>query len=130
MIDTTMQSVQALPQWVQWWLVVLAVANTLSLCFLRHPSGRLVLAVWVIVLGVNGWLMLQAGGFTRAMAFVHLLWVPMILWLGRMPRHRTDTGFLRTWLVLLVLVNCISLGFDAVEIARWLAGDRSVIGAG
>lgn len=128
-MDALMQSMQALPQWVQIWIVVLAVMNTLSLFFLRHAAGRLVFVVWLIVIGVNAWLMMKYGGFTRAMSFVHLLWIPMIIWLGGMRRRDSDTGLLRSWLVLLVLVNCISLAFDALEIVRWLAGARGLMGA-
>lgn len=128
-MDALMQSMQALPQWVQIWIMVLAVVNTLSLFFLRHAAGRLVFVVWLIVIGVNAWLMMKYGGFTRAMSFVHLLWIPMILWLGGMRRRESDTGLLRSWLVVLVLVNCISLAFDALEIVRWLAGARGLMGA-
>ncbi|MEM6986272.1 MAG: hypothetical protein AAF499_07005 [Pseudomonadota bacterium] len=127
--DVVMQQLQAMPQWLQIWLAVLAVMNTLSLFFLRHASGRLVFVVWVIIVAVNSWVFMQAGGFTRSMAFIHMLWIPMIVWLGLMPHRDKDTGLLRTWLLLLVLVNCISIGFDVLEIVRWLAGDRGVIGA-
>lgn len=128
-MDSIIQSFYALPQWVQWWVVVLFAMNALSIVFLRHASGRLVFVFWLIMTALGAWMVMQAGGLTRALAFVHFLWVPMIIWLGRAPGDPGSTRLVRSWLVLLVLVNCISLGFDVVEIVHWLAGDQGVIGA-
>ncbi len=127
--DIVMQYVQAVPQWVVIWLAVLAVMNTLSVFFLRHRVGWVVLLCWLIILGVSAWLVMQQGGITRVVAWTHLIWVPMIIILGLMARRPSETRLVNVWLHVVVLCNCVSLAFDTVEIVRWIGGARGIIGA-
>lgn len=78
MIDDVWKSFRALPGWVQIWLAfVLFPVNMLSLAFLSAPNGVLVAALAIGGVAPGMLIMMAERGFSRAMAFSHLVgWTP------------------------------------------------------
>lgn len=115
MLGELWNSFRRLPVWVQLWMVlILMPANFVPLAFLGSPMG-----IWVAVLSVGGMalnmpILVLERGFTRALALPHLLlWTPLVglmLWL---ILSGTATGPYAVMLSALLVIDLISLGFDA-----------------
>lgn len=127
MIVDIYQSFRRLPLWVQVWVgVILVPVNLAALMFVDAPQG-----LWVATLAVGGMapnliIMLRDHGFSRAMALPHLLfWVPLVALLVSLLVGDTNlpSGY-RQFLILLLVVDVISLGFDVGDAWRWWNGDR------
>ena len=63
-------------------------------------------------------------GFTRILGLGHILWLPLLvfLWmrLGQIPAD----DFYGVWIRVLMLLNGVSLFIDAVDVVRYIGGDR------
>lgn len=127
MIMQIWQSYRRLPLWVQLWVALILVpVNAASLFYLAQPAGAWLALMAVGAMLCNGVLMLVERGFSKVMALPHvLIWTPMlalILWL--LSQDIAD-GF-RTYLVILLAVDVISLILDAIDTRKWLSGDRKI----
>ncbi|HQR70758.1 MAG TPA: hypothetical protein PLE54_09150 [Burkholderiaceae bacterium] len=127
-------SYRSLPLWVQLWVgLVLVPVNALSLALLDHWAGRAAALAALAVVATNLPIMWLERGMSRLMAVPHLLiWGPLqgvlVLRLlervGPLPVAAVECLFILTLLV----VNGISLAFDALDTWRWLRGERAVPG--
>ena len=74
----------------------------------------------------NGVLMLVERGFSRAMALPHvLIWTPMLGLVVWLLAQDIPAGY-RAYLLILLAVDAVSLGFDVIDTRRWLSGDRQI----
>ena len=65
-----------------------------------------------------------AKGFVRLLGIGHLVWVPMVAWLGtRLEVAPASSGF-RYWLLATIVLVSLSLLVDAVDVIRYLRGER------
>lgn len=128
-------SLRALPLWVQIWVgLILVPVNALPFFFLDTPTGRWAAWAAVFVVATNIPIMLIAGGMSRLMAVPHLLaWGPLVMALllrltnpnpGGEPFATPELTLLWT----LLLVNSVSLAFDALDTWRWCRGERDIPG--
>lgn len=130
-----LHSFQSLPGWVQVWVgFVLIPVNVLPFFFLGTWSGRAAAMAALFVVVTHVPIMWGASGMSRAMSLPHLLaWMPLEIALtlrlagaaGGVPPSLAET----TLAILLLLVNGISLVFDALDSWRWLQGQRDVPGS-
>lgn len=127
MILQIWQSYRRLPLWVQLWVALILVpVNAASLFFVTQPAGAWLALMAVGAMLCNGVLMLIERGFSKVMALPHvLIWTPMlglILWL---LAQDIDDGF-RTYLLILLAVDVVSLLLDIIDTRKWLSGDRKI----
>jgi hypothetical protein len=114
------------PQWVQIWLNVLVGVLALSLPF----SLVRVEARWTLLgfaLGAASVLGLYAQfGYSRLLGLGHIVfWTPLLAYLLARRRHwRVRETWAGKWIVAAICALMISLAFDYVDVARWIAGDR------
>jgi hypothetical protein len=132
MLSALWTSFCALPLWVRVWLaVILAPVNMATVLFLSEPGGLAVAALAWGGMIANLPVMLRSRGFSRAMAFPHLLfWAPLVIvivWQMEMGAPGASVGY-AAFLGVLVVVDLISLTFDARDAVLWLQGDRRVPG--
>jgi len=130
LIGDIWRSFRRLPVWVQIWVALILVpVNMAPLLFLGAPY-----AIWVTVLSVGGMMpnlpiMLADRGLSKRMALPHLvIWTPLVVllvWLLSGPVAGVDDGY-RAILVLLLVVDLISLGFDYPDALKWWRGDRAI----
>lgn len=128
-------SLRSLPGWVQVWVgFVLVPVNVLPFFLLDTWSGRAAALAALFVVVTNVPIMWGASGMSRAMSLPHLLaWTPLEIALalrlagaaGGLPPSPAETVLV----ILLLLVNGISLVFDALDSWRWLQGQRDVPGS-
>lgn len=127
MILQIWQSYRRLPLWVQLWVALILVpVNAASLFFLTHPAGAWLALMAVGAMLCNGVLMLVERGFSKVMALPHvLIWTPMlglILWL----LNQDIAESYRSYLIVLLAVDVVSLILDVVDSRKWLSGDRKI----
>ncbi len=127
MIIEIWQSFRRLPLWVQLWVsVVLVPVNLASLAFLDAPQGTLVALLAVAGMAPNLLIMIRDHGFSRAMAIPHLIfWVPLVgILTGLLTGDDALPETYRLFLIALLVIDAISLAFDASDTLRWWRGER------
>ena len=130
MIRDIIASARALPLGVQIWIFgILVPVNFAAAIFWSLPFGVSVAVLAIGGIAPNGVLMLVERGFSRAMAFSHLVIWPgllgLILW---MLASLDLSDKYRAYLIALFAVNAVSMVFDIRDALRWIRGDRNVAG--
>ena len=110
-------------QW-QLWVILLVAANMLApMFFLNHLESQVVLGTFMASMVLMVFLTSRFG-FTRIVGLGHILWVPMLAFLfmrlGGIPVNDAFGVLIRALFVL----NGMSLVIDAVDIFRYVAGER------
>ncbi|MBO9450339.1 hypothetical protein J7426_08745 [Tropicibacter sp. R16_0] len=127
MIAEIWASFRRLPLWVQIWVgVILMPVNLLPLAFLGQPGAGVIAFLAIGGMALNLPILLIERGFSKAMAFPHiLLWTPLLGVISGQLQGEVSDGFFR-FLVVLVIVDVISLLFDYADAIKWWQGDREV----
>ncbi len=127
MIREIWHSYRRLPLWVQLWVAVILVpVNAASLTFVAHPSGVWVAAMAVGAMLLNGAIMLAERGFSKLMALPHVaIWTPMLGLVAWLLAQDIAPAY-RGYLLILLVIDTVSLVFDALDTRKWLSGDREV----
>lgn len=123
-------SMAGLPRWVQLWLPILFGTNMASLAFLDSDVGRKIAIAFAVVLAFNMPMMLIQRGLTRLLAFPHFIWIPLVVYLyGQLyGANPLPPGTVRTYATMVFAFNLCSLLFDVIDAAKWLRGEREVLG--
>ncbi len=107
------------------WLALLVVVNfVIPLFFLNRLEAQVVagtlIASVILMTGLTA-----LSGFTRLLGLGHILWIPLLyfLWM-RLEQNPVDDLF-GLWLRALMILNAASLIIDAIDVGRYIAGDRS-----
>ncbi len=106
------------------WAICLILVNLASLLFLDSYYA------WfnLVAVGVGISLMIVIYfrlGFVRLLGAGHFLWVPMIAYfVSNLPDKDTDPA-LFWWVCVLAGFNSVSLVIDAIDVARFLKGERN-----
>jgi len=106
------------------WVVWLVAVNTASLLFIGHIEAQVaMIAVGVAVLAQS--LIYQRKRFIRLLGVTHFIWVPMLTWIAlRLGTLPADGGAFHVWLLTLISTNAVCLAIDALDISRFMFGDR------
>lgn len=123
-------SFRSLPGWVQVWVgLILGPANLMPFFMLDTWTGQVAALATLFVIATNLPIMLYYAGMNRAMSLPHLVaWIPLEVALvlrltGNVGPGSPGTAELALiWLLL--VVNGISLIFDALDSWRWVRGER------
>ena len=109
--------------WRLWLMLLLSVNVIVPLFNLGRLETKVVLGmfagsmvIFTILTGVFG--------FTRILGLGHILWLPLLvfLWmrLGQIPAD----DFYGVWIRVLMGLNGVSLVIDAMDVIRYIRGDR------
>lgn len=128
----------ALKGWVRAWLFFLNFVLLGSLFFLSDPAGRWILLAYLaagpLLLGI----MHRQRGLTRVLGIAHLVpWTPLTVYLAlRLTTARlgpqitaAETPLLFAYVLLVLVTVGVCLAFDAYDLARWIRGERYVMGS-
>jgi len=112
---------------VRLWLLALVTVNlVLPLFFLERVEAQVVIAVMVASMMLLTALT-SITGFTRLLGLGHILWIPMLYWLWtRLDQIPADEVF-GVWIRMLMSLNAVSLVIDAIDVTRYLAGEREEV---
>ena len=108
----------------QMWVGLLVVLNMLApLVFLYRSEAQYTLAA-TLAGGMIGMLLVKVQGFTRLLGLMHIFWIPLVAYLWvQMPYIPLIDAF-GIWVRAVLIVDVISLVIDAVDVARYMAGER------
>lgn len=112
---------------VRLWLLALVTVNLVSpLFFLERVEAQVVIAVMVASMMLLTALT-SIAGFTRILGLGHILWIPMLYWLWtRLDQIPADDVF-GVWIRMLMTLNAVALVIDAIDVTRYLAGEREEV---
>ncbi len=114
-----------MPLHLQLWVGMLIGANLVApLFFLEHFEARVTLLA-----GLLGMALMTAltgrFGFSRIVGLGHVAWLPLLAFLvGSLAVVPATAGF-GLWLRTVIVLDAISLAIDAVDVVRFLRGDRA-----
>ena len=105
-------------------LITLFIANlVMPLVFITRPEAHVVLLT-TIANSALFTVLTAAQGFTRLLSLAHVPWIPLTYYLWtRLDNLPADDAY-GIWLRTLIVLNAVSLLIDAVNVIRYLAGDR------
>ncbi|MFQ5991916.1 MAG: hypothetical protein ACE5NA_05710, partial [Nitrospiraceae bacterium] len=108
----------------QVWLLVLVTANFVApLLWLDRPEAQFTLAAAIGGL-VLMTMLTGLTGFTRLVGLGHLPWIPLLIYLWtRLDQAPAEDPF-GMWIRSVIVLNAVSLLIDAVDVGRFIAGDR------
>ena len=106
------------------WLIALAAANITSLYFIYTTEARVVFGAFVISLIIMTYIYMRLE-FVRLLGLGHILWIPMVPWLWiRLFQTQPLNSTFEYWLLIVIVMNTISLVIDAVDVVRYIIGER------
>ena len=125
MLTDIWESFRAMLTWVQIWVAVLLVPiNVAAIFFIDQPSG-----LWIAILAIGAMMlnipvMLYDRGFSKLMAFPHLIpWSILVIWIAF--ARPVGSAAYDNYLWILLITNAISLAFDFPDALKWWKGDRA-----
>lgn len=132
------RSWMALKGWVKIWLFFLNAVFLACLAFLYDPAAYVIAAAYLACGPLLTVIAYRQRGLTRMLGIAHIVpWLPLTAYLGLRlggelagPRVTAagDAG-LFAYLVLVLVTVAVCLAFDFYDLARWLRGERAVIGS-
>ncbi len=107
------------------WIAVMAALNMIgAIYFFTAIEAKVVLAAIVagqIVMAS----IFSRKGFVRLLGIGHIFWVPMLPWLAiRLGEIGLNSAF-GYWILAVIVVDGLSLVIDAIDVIRYLRGERS-----
>ena len=124
------QGLLRFPLGVKVWMLVLITANFfVPLFLLPRIAAVVVIATFLAGFGLMVWIT-KVSGFTRLLGLGHVLWIPLVIYAWSLLGTPDDSGVYGYWLRALIAVNTVSLIVDAIDVARYLRGDRRPIASG
>ncbi len=109
--------------WVGWIMLSMMVNMVIPLFYLGTLEGKVVLGAFVFGALLQGGIF-SAKGFVRLLRIGHIVWVPMVAWLWTRLDAAPASSLFRYWLLATIVLVSLSLLIDAVDVIRYLRGDR------
>ncbi len=114
-----------MPLYLQLWVGLLIGANIVApLFFLGRVEAQVTLAAGLVGMALMSALTGRFG-FSRIVGLGHIAWLPLLAFLvGSLGEASATSGF-GLWLRSVIVLDAISLAFDAVDAWRYFRGDRA-----
>ena len=109
--------------WVVWIMLLMMVNMVIPLFYLGTLEGKVVLGGFVLGALFQGGIF-SAKGFVRLLGIGHLPWVPMVIWLWTRLDLAPASSLFSYWLLATIVAVSLSLLIDAVDVIRYLRGER------
>ena len=113
-----------LPLWVQLFMLALVAVNMVTPLFMiRRIEAQIVLGTFLASFTLM-MILTRLVGFTRLLGLAHIFWIPLLLYVGsRLEVYAADEA-IGVWLRLLIGLNAVALVLDAIDVIRYIRGDR------
>ena len=123
-----------LPRGWRPFLICLLTANMIAPLF---AIGRIECQIVLGVALLNGaaFVVLTAySGFSRLLGFGHISWIPLVFFLvwrlDDLPTETTLDFVHRTWMLVVITLNSVSLVFDTWNVVQYFRGDHDELVSG
>ena len=118
------KGVMKMPIAWQLWLMLLVAANAVApFFFSHHLEAQVALGTFLVSAMLMTWLTGRFG-FTRILGLGHIFWIPLLAFLLARVGHIPGNDAYGIWIWSLIVLNSVSLVIDAVDVFRYIAGDR------
>jgi hypothetical protein len=119
------RGVNAMPLGWRAWLGLLVALNfAVPLAFIARPEAQATLAAMAASMVFMLWL-IRLRGYTRLIGLGHIFWVPLIVLLWTRFDEAPALDVFGLWMRAVVAVNVLSLVIDAVDVTRYVRGERA-----
>ena len=109
--------------WPLWLGLLVALNASGAIYFFGAIEAKVVLAAFIAGM-LTMTAIFGAKGFVRLLGIGHIFWLPLLPWLvTRLESIGLDSP-LGYWIVAVIVVDGISLVIDAVDVFRYLRGER------
>lgn len=116
--------------WFVWMTLVIIVLPSPLLWHRGSRLDGLVAALAGLALAVLMPYWHMEVGYTRLIALPHfIVWVPLLAWMYRRRKHLASPPLVRWMVLIFVVTTLVCLAFDAVDIARFILGERALLAA-
>jgi len=106
------------------WGFWLVGVNAASLLFINHIEAQVALGAVGVAVSIQA-LIYQRQRFVRLLGVTHILWVPMLAWIAmRLDVLPPGEKWFHVWLITLIATNAACLVIDAVDVTRFVRGER------
>ncbi len=113
-----------LPAAIQIWLLVLMCLNMIVPFFYISRFEAQITVVTFMASAMFMVILTAVSGFTRLLGLGHILWIPLIIFLWtRFDTFPPDSAY-GLWIRGTVALNAVSLLLDAIDVIRYIRGDR------
>jgi len=109
--------------WPVWLGLLVAVNVAGPIYFFEALEAKVVLVAFLASAALMT-AIFAAKGFVRLLGIGHIFWVPMVPWLWTRVDQVGPGDPLGYWIIGLVIINSISLIIDAIDVLRYLKGER------
>ena len=109
--------------WLGWLGLLLAVNVVGPIYFFEALEAKVVLVAFLASVGLMT-AIFAAKGFVRLLGIGHIFWVPMVPWLWTRLDQVGPGDPLGYWIIAVMIMNGISLIIEAIDVVRYVAGDR------
>ena len=119
------QGVMKMPlPWRLWLLLLVSLNAVVPFFFLGRIEAQLVLGAFITSIVLFGVLTARFG-FTRIIGLGHAPWIPLVIFLFSGLSVVPGDEIFGIWIRVLLALNVISLVIDAVDVGRYIAGERA-----
>lgn len=119
------RGINAMPLGWRAWLGLLVALNfAVPLAFIARPEAQATLAAMAASMVFMLWL-IRLRGYTRLIGLGHIFWVPLIVLLWTRFDEVPAADVFGLWMRAVVAVNVLSLVIDAVDVTRYVRGERA-----
>ncbi len=109
--------------WLVWLSLLVAVNFAGPIYFFEALEAKVVLAAFLASAALMT-AIFAAKGFVRLLGIGHIFWVPMVPWLWTRFDQVEPGKLIGYWMIAVVVLNGISLIIDAIDVVRYVRGDR------
>jgi len=121
----------AIRLWVLWLTIVMVIAPVALLVDRTARREGLVVLIATIAVMVSMQALHAAVGFVRLLGLPHVLvWTPLAVWLVHRLRVAPLSRRAQATIGVFLVSIAVSLVFDYVDVARYVAGDRASMAGG
>ncbi len=106
------------------WLGLLVAVNVAGpIYFFEALEAKVMLAAFLASVALMT-AIFASKGFVRLLGIGHIFWVPMVPWLWTRLDQVEPGNLIGYWMIAVVALNGISLIIDAIDVVRYVTGDR------
>ncbi len=119
------KGIMSMPILWQLWLMLLVTFNLIiPLFFVNRLEAQVVVGALVASM-ILMTVLTAISGFTRLLGLGHIFWIPLLYFLWMRLEQDPADDFFELWIRVVMVLNALSLVIDAVDVVRYIAGDRS-----
>ena len=110
-------------QWQLWLMLLMVVNMVVPLFYLNRLEAQVIFSV-ILASTMLMTILTASSGFTRLLGLGHILWFPLLYFLWIRLDQIPASDFFGIWIRVLMILNTISLVIDAMDVTRYIAGER------